>query len=126
MNVKELLQTIKKGKLYQYRCFQIYIGNPDNNGRAIAGTYVFGAERDGIFQDENGIWRKFLEDERGVIRIAKNKDVPLAFTEEEACLNLLETLRLEKDLAKEYHWRKKSQNYPSGKLVVSVTNYVFN
>ena len=103
--MKKLLQIIKKGKLYQYTCFQILIGEPPY-GKAIAGTWVPGAETRGIFQDENGIWRKFLEDESGVIRIAKNKDVPRAFTEEEACNELLNTMRLEKDLAKEYHWRK--------------------
>jgi len=84
MNTKELIQTIKDEKLYDYYPFSI--GHPYAPGNI--GIEAMGSCCEGIYEDENGNWRAFDQNDRGGITEYPNK-----YTEAEACQYLLEFLR---------------------------------
>jgi hypothetical protein len=91
MNVEELLKIIKKEKLDRYYAYMI--GHPD--GKPIAFKEIIGTDTEGIYCDENEIWRFYRISERGGISYAMVGE----YTESEACEELLRRMRLMKDVA---------------------------
>jgi len=100
MNTKELVQIIKDEKLYEHYAFRI--GHPSSPSEI--GTYVLSSCCQGIYQDAKGIWRTFEETDRGGVY-----ESPREYTEEEACLDLLELLR--------YYKRSRPNNKVAYNLV---------
>lgn len=115
MTVEELIEIVKAEKLYKYSYFQI---GPPHNQENI-GVRAGDAEIEGIFQDEEGFWRYYLEGERGSIRLAGKlhseyearfypEEKAREYTEDEVCNNLLNTLRRRKSLAITNNRKKKN------------------
>jgi hypothetical protein len=98
MNVQELIGIIKAEKLYNYMIFCISKGRLGAD-ELIAGTYCAYSESEGIYQEEDGTWRKYYEDDRGVIFIASKDGVADEYTEDEACHALLKRMRDTKESA---------------------------
>ena len=101
MTVPELIKIIKKKRLYRGACFEIAVDDPargdysSESWRVIAGVYQPASEAEGIFREKNGVWKYFLQGERGGTTF-----FPENYTESEACQKLLEYMISENKMGK--------------------------
>lgn len=98
MNIQELLQVIRNEKLYEYTSFQIGPPHGENN----VGTWSSSGDTQGVFMDEDGVWRRYRQSERGGIQMADYT----SNSEDEACKAFLEMLRSHKNVAITSGWKK--------------------
>lgn len=100
MTVNELIDIIKKEKLYEYQCFKI--GSPENTENSIwTSADGFGYNTYGIVQESSIIWKSYTIDERNnTIYMNQN------FTESTACENLLNDMRSRKSYCEKYNHPK--------------------
>jgi hypothetical protein len=93
MDIKELIGIIKKEKLYEYSAF--IIGLPEQRVAWAIESY---GDTEGIFQQENGMWRLYWIERWSIDRIG-----PYEYDEDGVCKALLESMRFKKELHKSQH-----------------------